>query len=142
MVGLTRPVDDTVNGRLYDAPLQINVLRAFPGFGIQLWGARTLSPDTWLRFVMVSAVSSEASGAAQQQIESLLRDRHHIRPGQDDDFSVRNLKDIADQQARTVVEAQHRCVAGGCDVRHFITDMAERFARHVLESAGEKIIQI
>src|SRR5437764_195351 len=38
--------------------------------------------------------------AAQQQIESLLRDRHHIRQGQDDDFSVRNLKDIADQQAQ------------------------------------------
>jgi ABC-type antimicrobial peptide transport system permease subunit len=45
---------------------------------------------------MVSAVSREASYAAQKQIESLLRDRHRIRPGQDDDFFVRNLADMAD----------------------------------------------
>jgi putative ABC transport system permease protein len=52
---------------------------------------------------MVSAVSREASYAAQQQITGLLRDRHRIRPGQDDDFMVRNLADmaeLADQQAR------------------------------------------
>jgi putative ABC transport system permease protein len=57
---------------------------------------KKLTGDTWLRFLMVSAVSKDASYTAQQQIESLLRDRHHIRPGQDDDFSVRNLADIAD----------------------------------------------
>jgi putative ABC transport system permease protein len=57
---------------------------------------KKLTGDTWLRFFMVSAVSKEASYTAQQQIESLLRDRHHIRSGQDDDFMVRNLADIAD----------------------------------------------
>ena len=57
---------------------------------------KKITGDTWLRFIMVSAVSREASYAAQQQINSLLRDRHRIRPGQDDDFMVRNLADIAD----------------------------------------------
>jgi putative ABC transport system permease protein len=57
---------------------------------------KKLTGDTWLRFLMVSAVSKDASYTAQQQIEALLRDRHHIRPGQDDDFSVRNLADMAD----------------------------------------------
>jgi ABC-type antimicrobial peptide transport system permease subunit len=40
--------------------------------------------------------SSEMSWKTQSQITSLLRDRHHIRAGQDDDFMVRNLADIAD----------------------------------------------
>ncbi len=57
---------------------------------------KKITGDTWLRFIMVSAISREASYAAQQQITSLLRDRHRIRSGQDDDFMVRNLADIAD----------------------------------------------
>ena len=61
---------------------------------------KKITGDTWLRFIMVSAVSAEASPAAQQQMESLLRDRHRIRPGQEDDFFVRNLKDMADQAAQ------------------------------------------
>jgi len=31
----------------------VNVLRPFPGYGIQVWGARTLSTETWLRFLAV-----------------------------------------------------------------------------------------
>ena len=59
---------------------------------------KKMTGDTWLRWIMVSASSKSASYAAQQQIEALLRDRHRIRPGQDDDFFVRNLADIADLQ--------------------------------------------
>ncbi|MGH9671531.1 MAG: ABC transporter permease [Terriglobales bacterium] len=57
---------------------------------------KKLTGETWLRWVMVSAVSRDASYAAQQQITELLRDRHRIRPGADDDFMVRNLADMAD----------------------------------------------
>jgi putative ABC transport system permease protein len=57
---------------------------------------KKVTGQDWLRFIMVSAVSRQASYAAQQQIESLLRDRHRIRAGMDDDFFVRNLVDIAD----------------------------------------------
>jgi len=57
---------------------------------------KKMTGDTWLRWIMVSATSRTSSYSAQQQIESLLRDRHRIRPGQDDDFVVRNLADIAD----------------------------------------------
>ncbi len=66
---------------------------------------KKLTGDTWLRYIMVSAVSKEGSYAAQQQITSLLRDRHRIRPEQDDDFFVRNLADLAelrDQQNRVM----------------------------------------
>jgi putative ABC transport system permease protein len=64
---------------------------------------KKITGQDWLRWIMVSAVSREGSYAAQQQITSLLRDRHRIRSGQDDDFFVRNLADmadLADQQAR------------------------------------------
>jgi putative ABC transport system permease protein len=56
---------------------------------------KKMTGDTWLRFIMVSAVSKDATYTAQQQIEVLLRDRHKIRPGTDDDFVVRNLADLA-----------------------------------------------
>ena len=64
---------------------------------------KKISGQDWLRWIMVSAVSREGSYAAQQQITALLRDRHRIRQGEDDDFFVRNLADmadLADQQAR------------------------------------------
>ena len=64
---------------------------------------KKITGQDWLRWIMVSAISREASYTAQQQITSLLRDRHRIRSGQDDDFMVRNLADVADladQQAQ------------------------------------------
>ncbi|PYX55011.1 MAG: multidrug ABC transporter substrate-binding protein [Acidobacteria bacterium] len=64
---------------------------------------KKITGQNWLRWIMVSATSRDASYTAQQQITALLRDRHRIRPGQDDDFFVRNLADmadLADQQAR------------------------------------------
>ena len=46
--------------------------------------------------IMVEAVSSEATSRAQTDITALLRDRHHVAAGEDDDFSIRNLSEIAD----------------------------------------------
>ncbi len=57
---------------------------------------KKITGQDWLRWIMVSAVSRQASYTAEQQITSLLRDRHRIRSGQDDDFMVRNLADMAD----------------------------------------------
>jgi len=48
--------------------------------------------------IYVSATSSENTQRAEQQISDLLRDRHHIGPGQDDDFSLRNLTELASAQ--------------------------------------------
>ena len=66
---------------------------------------KKIAGQDWLQYIMVSAVSQQASYAAQQQITSLLRDRHRIRQGQDDDFFVRNLSDVAelaDQSAKVM----------------------------------------
>jgi putative ABC transport system permease protein len=56
---------------------------------------KKITGQDWLQYIMASATSQPASYAAQGQITSLLRDRHRIRRGQDDDFSVRNLADVA-----------------------------------------------
>ena len=57
---------------------------------------KKITGQNWLRYISVSAKSKESSYAAQQQIEALLKDRHKIRPGQDNDFFVRNLADVAE----------------------------------------------
>jgi putative ABC transport system permease protein len=37
-------------------------------------------------------------GAAERQIHVLLRQRHHLQPGQDDDFWLRNLSEVLEAQ--------------------------------------------
>ncbi len=44
--------------------------------------------------IIAQAVDADSVGAAQQEIVSLLRQRHRIGPGRDDDFSVRNLSEM------------------------------------------------
>ena len=56
---------------------------------------KKITGQDWLQYIMASATSQPASYAAQNQITALLRDRHRIRAGQDDDFTVRNLADVA-----------------------------------------------
>ncbi len=58
----------------------------------------------WLDDVMCSAISPEAVPPAQQQITLLLRERHHILPGQMDDFNIRSPEDamkVQEEASRT-----------------------------------------
>jgi len=48
--------------------------------------------------IFVSAVAADQTGHAQSEIESLLRDRHRLVAGMDDDFSIRNLAEMAAAQ--------------------------------------------
>jgi len=49
--------------------------------------------------IFVSSASKGEIGAASEQITALLRERHRIQPGQDDDFSVRDLNEMAQASA-------------------------------------------
>jgi len=49
---------------------------------------------TYLTMVMASAVLTDLMADAQEQIRNLLRHRHQIKQGEDDDFTVRNLADL------------------------------------------------
>jgi putative ABC transport system permease protein len=48
-----------------------------------------------VRLIYVQARSLEVMKEVEDQINALLRQRHRIQPGQDNDFSVRNLTEIA-----------------------------------------------
>ena len=48
--------------------------------------------------IIVSAVSSDDTTRAQSEITGILRDRHHLGPSDDDDFSIRNLTELANAQ--------------------------------------------
>jgi putative ABC transport system permease protein len=48
--------------------------------------------------VFIGATSSETTSRAESQIESLLRDRHHLFGNAPDDFNLRNLSEIAAAQ--------------------------------------------
>jgi putative ABC transport system permease protein len=48
--------------------------------------------------IYVSAASDVDVPRAERQVAALLRDRHRLRPGEDDDFSIRNLAEVAAAQ--------------------------------------------
>ncbi len=48
-----------------------------------------------VRYAMAKATSAEVMTAAEAQMNDLLRQRHRIRSGMDDDFSIRNLTALA-----------------------------------------------
>jgi len=62
---------------------------------------RKISGITWIQFINASAVSKDASVAAVTPITALLRERHHIHPGDDDDFFVRTQSEVADLLSQT-----------------------------------------
>jgi len=57
---------------------------------------RLLTGDKYLRSINVQISGSDRMDAAEQQITSLLRQRHRLPAGRDNDFSIFNQKEIAD----------------------------------------------
>ncbi|MBF0564357.1 MAG: ABC transporter permease [Nitrospirae bacterium] len=53
---------------------------------------------TWLDDIMSSAVSLDAAKPAIDMINALLRQRHHIRPGDGDDFNIRHPEEVIKAQ--------------------------------------------
>ena len=55
--------------------------------------------------IYVKVVDGENLSLVEDEVKNLLRQRHRLQPGQDDDFSIRNLADIAatrEASARTL----------------------------------------
>ncbi|HWG58329.1 MAG TPA: ABC transporter permease [Candidatus Acidoferrales bacterium] len=55
----------------------------------------------WVQNITVSADTQADIPIAEQQITSLLRERHHLRSDEEDDFILRSPSEIADTQAAT-----------------------------------------
>ncbi|HAR35582.1 MAG TPA: multidrug ABC transporter substrate-binding protein, partial [Acidobacteria bacterium] len=62
---------------------------------------RRLRGVDYINSIDVAAVSAARTSEAQQQIEELMRERHRIAPGAEDDFQVRNIADVAESAAES-----------------------------------------
>jgi putative ABC transport system permease protein len=56
---------------------------------------KKISGIDWLQWIMASATSQNDISLAQKQVGSLLRQRHHLRPTEDDDFIIRSPMELA-----------------------------------------------
>jgi putative ABC transport system permease protein len=56
---------------------------------------------TWLDDILCSAVTPEAVRGATDQITALLRERHHIQTGAEDDFNIRHPEDVAKARVKS-----------------------------------------
>lgn len=72
---------------------------------------RVLGGGTTLRNINAQVASSQDLALAQQQIIELLRQRHNIRGGRDDDFTVRTQEEIA-ATATATTETMTALLAG------------------------------
>jgi putative ABC transport system permease protein len=62
---------------------------------------KKLLGNTRVQIAYVSAISQDATYTAQQQIADLLRQRHKLAAGAPDDFTVRNMSDVAEAANET-----------------------------------------
>jgi putative ABC transport system permease protein len=62
---------------------------------------KKLLATNYISSLQISAVSQEATADTERGITELLRTRHNLRPGQENDFTVRNLSDVAETAAES-----------------------------------------
>lgn len=60
-----------------------------------------LSGGRFISYIQASAVSTDQIDAAQKQLTSIMREAHHLNPGEDDDFTVRNQAEITEAATET-----------------------------------------
>jgi putative ABC transport system permease protein len=91
VVGVLSPKGQSPMGQDYDdaAFIPVSTFQAKIQGGLQKFIAG---------IIVVSAVAPADTSRAQRAIAGLLRDRHHLSTGGDDDFSIRNLAEIAAAQ--------------------------------------------
>ena len=94
VLGVLAAKGQSLDGRDQDDAVIIPVTTAQRKlFGSQFVGT--------VRFIMVQAQSADAMAAVEKSMNQLLRQRHRIREGADNDFSVRNLTALANTAAET-----------------------------------------
>jgi putative ABC transport system permease protein len=57
---------------------------------------KKIKGQAWLDDILMSGTSAAVVDRAEEEITALMRERHHIRPGADDDFNLRHPTEIAE----------------------------------------------
>jgi len=57
--------------------------------------------QTWLDDILCSARAPDTIPSAVAQISELLRQRHHVEPGRDDDFNIRHPEELLQARIKT-----------------------------------------
>lgn len=94
VLGVLAPKGQSLDGRDQDDTVVVPVTTAQR----KLFGTRVAGT---VRTIMVQAESAEAMPALEKSMTELLRQRHRIREGTDDDFTVRNLTAAANAAEET-----------------------------------------
>jgi len=109
---------------------------------------------TWLDDILCSAVSQDAVKLAGQQAGAVLRDRHHLRSDEEDDFNIRNPEDVIKAQleaSRTlslllVAIASISLLVGGIGIMNVmlvsVTERTREIGVRVAVGAPEIAIQL
>lgn len=109
---------------------------------------------TWLDDILCSAVSQDVVKLAGQQTAALLRERHHLRPEEVDDFNIRNPEDVIQAQleaSRTltlllIAIASISLLVGGIGIMNVmlvsVTERTREIGVRVAVGATEEAIQL
>jgi putative ABC transport system permease protein len=98
VIGVLAPKGQTTSGQDQDDTIFVPLTTAQK----RLFGTRF---PGMVRFITVQATGMEVMNDVEDGITALLRQRHRIQPNQENDFSVRNLTEIAssaEQSARVM----------------------------------------
>jgi putative ABC transport system permease protein len=109
---------------------------------------------TWLDDILCSAVSQSAVKMAGQEAAAVLRDRHHLRPEEEDDFNIRNPEDIIQaslEASKTltvllIAIASVSLIVGGIGIMNVmlvsVTERTREIGVRVAVGATEEAIQL
>jgi putative ABC transport system permease protein len=115
---------------------------------------KKLKGITWLDDILCSAVSQDAVKMAGQEATAVLRDRHHLRPEEEDDFNIRNPEDIIQAQldaSKTltillIAIASVSLLVGGIGIMNVmlvsVTERTREIGVRVAVGATEEAIQL
>ena len=108
----------------------------------------------WLDDILCSAVSPDVVKMAGQEATAVLRDRHHLRPEEEDDFNIRNPEDIIQAQldaSKTltillIAIASVSLIVGGIGIMNVmlvsVTERTREIGVRIAVGASEAAIQL